>query len=330
MVPSTTPCGWSAATVRAFADYRKCHLFGELDRAMFRAGSGPSALVDLCGVRIGLLICYDVEFPESVRLLALAGADLVAVPTALMDPFEVVARTVVPARAIENQVFLAYANRCGREGDLRYCGQSCVVGPDGADLARAGRGEELILAELDLERLAAPAGTTPTSPTGARSCTARSPRPHARPKEMPRERTLQPAARRQRDAALRRAGHDDAAARPGDGGGPGRLLRRRAARHRDLEPQRHPLRPAPDPRRVRAAPPLQHGDPGGAVRRPPGRRHRRRRNQSLRPREIRRDHRGRLRRDPRAWLPAADARRRSHADAADPARHAASATARSA
>lgn len=140
---------------QGLADYRKCHLFGELDRAMFRAGSGPSALVDLCGVRIGLLICYDVEFPESARLLALAGADLVAVPTALMDPFEVVARTVVPARAVENQVFLAYANRCGREDELRYCGQSCVVGPDGADLARAGRGEEVILAELDLDRLAA-------------------------------------------------------------------------------------------------------------------------------------------------------------------------------
>jgi predicted amidohydrolase len=140
---------------RGLAKYRKCHLFGAFDRAMFRAGSGPFALVDLGGVRIGLLICYDVEFPESVRLLALAGADLVAVPTALMDPFEVVARTVVPARAVENQVFLAYANRCGREGDLHYCGQSCVVGPDGADLARAGHGEELILADLDLDRLAA-------------------------------------------------------------------------------------------------------------------------------------------------------------------------------
>jgi predicted amidohydrolase len=54
-----------------------------------------------------------------VRLLALAGADLVAVPTALMDSFKVVVRTIVPARAAENQVFLAYANRCGREGDLR-------------------------------------------------------------------------------------------------------------------------------------------------------------------------------------------------------------------
>jgi predicted amidohydrolase len=140
---------------RSLANYRKCHLFGDLDRAMFRAGSASPALVDLEGVRVGLLICYDVEFPESVRLLALAGADLVAVPTALMDPFEVVAHTHVPARAIENQVFLAYANRCGEEGDLCYCGLSCVIGPDGADLARAGRGEALIVADLDLARLRA-------------------------------------------------------------------------------------------------------------------------------------------------------------------------------
>ena len=96
-----------------------------------------------------------------VRLLALAGADLVAVPTALMDPFEVVARTLVPARAVENQVFLAYANRCGQEGDLRYCGQSCVVGPDGADLVRAGRGEELVFADLDLDRLRAARALSP-------------------------------------------------------------------------------------------------------------------------------------------------------------------------
>jgi 5-aminopentanamidase len=139
----------------ALANYRKCHLFGDLDRGMFRPGSRPSGVVDLEGVRVGLLICYDVEFPENVRLLALQGAELVAVPTALMEPFEVVARTLIPTRAVENQVFLAYANRCGREGDLRYCGLSCVVGPDGIDLARAGRGEELIFAELDLDRLRA-------------------------------------------------------------------------------------------------------------------------------------------------------------------------------
>jgi 5-aminopentanamidase len=137
------------------ASYRKCHLFGALDRGMFRAGAALAPVVELDGVRLGLLICYDVEFPESVRLLALQGADLVAVPTALMEPFEVVARTLIPARAVENQVFVAYANRCGREGALTYCGLSCIVAPDGADLARAGPGEELIMADLDPERLRA-------------------------------------------------------------------------------------------------------------------------------------------------------------------------------
>jgi predicted amidohydrolase len=146
---------------RSLASYRKCHLFGDLDRGMFRAGDSSPAVIELDGIRVGLLICYDVEFPETVRLLALAGADLVAVPTALMDPFEVVARILVPARAVENQVFLAYANRCGQEGDLRYCGQSCVVGPDGADLVRAGGGEELVFADLDLDRLRAARALSP-------------------------------------------------------------------------------------------------------------------------------------------------------------------------
>src|SRR3989337_2929260 len=136
------------------AKHRKSHLFGDLDPRTFTPGAGDLAVVDLEGARVGILICYDVEFPEAVRSLALAGADLVAVPTALMRPHEVVARTVVPARAYENQVYVAYANRSGHEADLAYCGESCVVGPDGADLARAGSGEELLLAEIDPARLA--------------------------------------------------------------------------------------------------------------------------------------------------------------------------------
>lgn len=136
------------------AKHRKSHLFGDLDTRWFTAGAGDLAVADLEGVRVGILICYDVEFPETVRSLVLAGADLVAVPTALMRPYEVVARTVVPARAYENQVYVAYANRSGQEAELAYCGESCVVGPDGADLARAGSGDELLLAEIDPARLA--------------------------------------------------------------------------------------------------------------------------------------------------------------------------------
>jgi predicted amidohydrolase len=111
---------------RVVANYRKCHLFGALDRGMFHPGRALGPVAELDGLRVGLLICYDVEFPESVRLLALRGADLIAVPTALMTAFEVVARILIPARAVENQVFVAYANRCGRDDgachDLRRNG----------------------------------------------------------------------------------------------------------------------------------------------------------------------------------------------------------------
>lgn len=131
------------------ANHRKTHLFGDIDRNAFEPGEGPPSVAELDGLRLGILICYDVEFPENVRLLALAGVDFVAVPTALMQPYTFVARSLVPARAYENQVFLAYANRCGRERELDYLGLSCIVAPDGSEPARAGGGEELIVGELD-------------------------------------------------------------------------------------------------------------------------------------------------------------------------------------
>lgn len=134
---------------RRLANHRKTHLFGDIDRSAFEAGEGPSTLAELDGLRLGILICYDVEFPENVRLLALQGVDFVAVPTALMQPYAFITRSVVPARAYENQVFLAYANRCGRERELDYLGQSCIVAPDGSEPARAGTGEALIIGELD-------------------------------------------------------------------------------------------------------------------------------------------------------------------------------------
>jgi len=135
------------------ANYRKTHLFGDIDNDAFSAGTDATVLADLDGWRIGFLICYDVEFPENVRRLALAGADFVAVPTAVMEPYDFVASHMVPTRAFENQVFVAYANRCANENGLDYIGLSCVAGPDGKDLARAGRAETLIFAELDRELL---------------------------------------------------------------------------------------------------------------------------------------------------------------------------------
>jgi 5-aminopentanamidase len=143
------------------ANYRKCHLFGDLDRAMFRPGEHPVVTAEFEGLRVGFLICYDVEFPEPVRLLAEAGVDLVIVPTAQMDNFIYTAEHMIGIRAFENQVFVAYANRSGAERDLVYCGRSVVAGPDGLDLARAGLDAGLMLAEISPARLAASRAANP-------------------------------------------------------------------------------------------------------------------------------------------------------------------------
>lgn len=131
------------------ANYRKTHLFGEVDRSQFSPGPDSFPIALLGGLKIGLLICYDAEFPETVRRLALAGADLVAVPTALMEPYDIVPDKVMPARAYESQVFLAYANRSGVEPPFTYIGHSLIAGPDGAVLAQGGREEEMLIADLD-------------------------------------------------------------------------------------------------------------------------------------------------------------------------------------
>jgi predicted amidohydrolase len=140
---------------RGRATCRKTHLYGAVDRAQFAPGAALAAPVELDGWRLGLAICYDIEFPKLVRAQALAGVDAILVPTANMLPFTCIPTRIAPARAEENEVYVAYANYCGAEAELTYCGLSCVCGPDGADLARAGGGEEMIFADLTKQHLAA-------------------------------------------------------------------------------------------------------------------------------------------------------------------------------
>ncbi|MGW0459257.1 carbon-nitrogen hydrolase family protein [Streptomyces tendae] len=137
------------------AGYRKTHLFGCFERDHFTPGEQPVVQAELNGVTVGLMICYDVEFPENVRAHALAGTDLLLVPTAQMHPFQFVAESVVPVRAFENQMYVAYVNRVGHEGEFEFVGLSTLAGPDGIARARAGHAEELVLADVDPAFLAA-------------------------------------------------------------------------------------------------------------------------------------------------------------------------------
>lgn len=129
--------------------YRKAHLYGDLDGSVFTPGDVGVVQAELGALRVGLLVCYDVEFPEAVRAHAVAGTGLLVVPTALMRPWRFVAETMVPTRAFENRLFLAYTNWAGRERELSYCGLSRVVGPDGVVLAEAGERSSLLVADLD-------------------------------------------------------------------------------------------------------------------------------------------------------------------------------------
>ena len=131
--------------------YRKAFLYGDYEKHHFMPGSPENVIVEHGGLRIGMLICYDVEFPENVRRLAAAGVDLVAVPTALPKTPHAgfIAGSIVPVRAFENQLHIAYADLCGHDGRFAYAGLSTIAAPDGRTLASAGSGEELLFAHID-------------------------------------------------------------------------------------------------------------------------------------------------------------------------------------
>ncbi len=105
---------------------------------------------DYSGIKVAIMICYEVEFPEVVRIVAANGAHLVLVPTALVAQWEVVAEKLVPTRAFENGVWLAYANHAGHENGFDYFGGSKIVAPNGEVKAHAGEVENLIVTEIDL------------------------------------------------------------------------------------------------------------------------------------------------------------------------------------
>jgi 5-aminopentanamidase len=131
------------------SNYRKMHLFGPEEKRLFTSGD-QFVLHEMNGWQLGLLICFDIEFPESARALALQGAQLLVIPTAITDTR--IAEITIPARALENQLFIAYINRTGTEDDLTYSGKSCIVGPDGTVLACADESPKLLF--LDLDQLA--------------------------------------------------------------------------------------------------------------------------------------------------------------------------------
>lgn len=132
--------------------YRKSHLpFLGVDRFVDAGDELP--VFDTPIGRIGLEICYDLRFPEVTRSLALAGAEIVCLPTNWPLAAAGNAELLVPARAFENRIYLLVANRIGRERTAEFCGRSQIVDPTGTRLAETGAtSEALLVADVDVAR----------------------------------------------------------------------------------------------------------------------------------------------------------------------------------
>ncbi len=132
------------------AEYRKVHLFTLTNEHKYFKPGRNAVVANTSLGRIGLMICYDLRFPELCRALTLKGAEIIAVvaqwPAVRVSHWDV----LLKARAVENQVFILGANRSGRDDELIYAGHSRIISPYGKVLARAVKRSATISATIDL------------------------------------------------------------------------------------------------------------------------------------------------------------------------------------
>ena len=147
--------------------YRKTHIPEDIlyhEQHYFAPGETGVRVFDTVFGKIAVLICYDQWYPEAARLAALAGAELIVYPTAIGDIDETVETNITGnwqqlwcnvqiGHAAANSVFVAALNRVGREGAITFWGGSFIADPSSRVLAEGGVGEQIVLAECDLDRV---------------------------------------------------------------------------------------------------------------------------------------------------------------------------------
>lgn len=136
------------------ARYRKVHLFGPLGESDFlRPGDERPRVFEIGGLRCAMAVCYDLRFPELFRPLAGDGVELIHVcaqwPAVRISQW----RSLLVARAIENQCYVLGVNRLGFHGSLRFGGNSLLVDPSGVVVVDAGEGQGLFVGEIDAKRV---------------------------------------------------------------------------------------------------------------------------------------------------------------------------------
>lgn len=130
--------------------YRKIHLYGS-ENIFFQPGNIPFKVYDYKDIKLGMIVCFDWYFPESIRVLALKGAQIICQPANLILPW---CQSAMLIRSIENRVFTITANRYGSEvrGEysFTFTGESQIISPDGDVLAKAPKDNDFVaVLEID-------------------------------------------------------------------------------------------------------------------------------------------------------------------------------------
>lgn len=139
-----------ARTGEEIAAYSKMHLFRLMEEEKHLSAGQSVVTFELDGQTSGASICYDIRFPELTRTMALMGAKVLFVPAAWPHPRLHHWRTLLIARAIENQMYVVACNRTGESGKDHFFGHSMIIDPWGEIVAEGGEEEEIIAGSIDL------------------------------------------------------------------------------------------------------------------------------------------------------------------------------------
>lgn len=135
------------------AEYDKIHPFSYGGECSVYSGGSRIVTAEICGIRVGLSVCYDLRFPELYQAMS-EQCQLILVSANWPDSREYHWNTLLRARAIENQCYIAGCNRCGTGGGLDYSGGSIVCSPTGEVISAAEPYKEgLVAAEISEEEV---------------------------------------------------------------------------------------------------------------------------------------------------------------------------------
>ena len=133
----------------SISNHRKKMLPPTADESKIFKPGIENSIITINGIKAAIVICYELEFPELIRELALDGVELIIAPTGQSSHWPAAALYNCRTRAFENGIFVIYANSTGTLNGINFMGESKIIGPDGLDIDNANEDEKVIVGEIN-------------------------------------------------------------------------------------------------------------------------------------------------------------------------------------